>query len=125
MSVSSASSATEVYNIGTVNNALNDLGMLSAITESRKEYLQECLKNSMEKENVDQAGPSTSRRESQKSSKSASCTTEKENTSIGGFQVLTMNSTIDHQLQAGLDCLAGSIKRPRQGVQGTFHRPPA
>lgn len=89
-------------------------GMLSTITTSRKEYLQECLRNSMEKLNVDQQGPSTSRWDSQKSPKSSgtSHSIEKENTNIGGFQVLTMNSTFITSFKAGYELPYQGIKEP-------------
>ncbi|XP_045130628.1 uncharacterized protein LOC123515825 isoform X1 [Portunus trituberculatus] len=92
----------ETYDITSINKALDDLGMLSTTTASRKEYLHECLRASMEKLNVDQPGPSTSRWDAQKSSGSPS-SIEKENTNIGGFQILKMNSTFITSFTAGYE----------------------
>ncbi|XP_042208609.1 uncharacterized protein LOC121856915 isoform X2 [Homarus americanus] len=106
--------AGEVYDIVALNKSLDDLGMLSTLTTSRKEYLQECLRDGMEKLNVDQPGPSTSRWDSQKSPKSSgsSHSVEKENTNIGGFQVLTMNSTFITSFKAGYELPCHGIKEP-------------
>ncbi|KAK3856413.1 hypothetical protein Pcinc_037265 [Petrolisthes cinctipes] len=95
----------EVYDVIRINKALDDLGMLSTTTTSRKEYLHECLRDSMEKLNVDQAGPSTSRWDNQRNSKSSgsSHSTEKENTNIGGFQILKMNSAFITSFTAGYE----------------------
>lgn len=51
---------------------------------------------------MDQPGPSTSRWDTQKSSGSSS-STEKENTNIGGFQILKMNSTFITSFTAGYE----------------------
>ena len=99
--------------------------MLSAITESRKEYLQECLKERMEKLNIDQPGPSCGCWESQKNPKSpgSSCpTTEKENTNFGGFQVLKMNSTFITSFKAGYELPCHGIKEPSKRVIKCFSR---
>lgn len=76
--------------------------MLSTTTNSRKEYLQECLRAGMEKLNMDQPGPSTSRWDAQKTPGS-SHSTEKENTNIGGFQILKMNSAFITSFTAGYE----------------------
>lgn len=88
--------------------------MLSTVTSSRKEYLQECLRDGMEKLNVDQPGPSASRWDAQKSPKSSSSShsVEKENTNIGGFKVLTMNSTFITSFKAGYELPCPGIKEP-------------
>ncbi|XP_064103602.1 uncharacterized protein LOC135213562 isoform X2 [Macrobrachium nipponense] len=110
-----SNSIGELYNIIALNKALDEFGMLSAITESRKEYLQECLKNGMEKLNIDQPGPSCVCWDSQKSPKSpgsSHTTTEKENTNFGGFQVLKMNSTFITSFKAGYELPCHGIKEP-------------
>lgn len=56
----------------------------------------------MEKLNMDQPGPSTSRWDAQKSPGSSS-STEKENTNIGGFQILKMNSAFITSFTAGYE----------------------
>lgn len=66
----------------------------------------------MEKLNVDQPGPSTSRWDSQKSPGS-SHSTEKENTNIGGFQILKMNSAFITSFTAGYEL-------PCQGLRERF-----
>ncbi|XP_042872006.1 uncharacterized protein LOC122253199 isoform X2 [Penaeus japonicus] len=102
------------YDILSVNKSLDELGMLSTVTESRKEYLQECLRDGMEKLNVDQPGPSNARWDPQKSPKSpgSSNSTEKENTNLGGFQVLTMNSTFITSFKAGYELPCHGIREP-------------
>ncbi|KAK7084477.1 hypothetical protein SK128_013493 [Halocaridina rubra] len=105
----------ELYDIISINKALDDLGMLSSVTDSRKEYLQECLKDGMEKLNIDQPGPSCICWDSQKSPKSpgpSHSTTEKENTNLGGFQVLKMNSKFITSFKAGYELPCHSIKEP-------------
>ncbi|KAG0711821.1 hypothetical protein GWK47_019789 [Chionoecetes opilio] len=92
----------ETYDTAAINKALDDLGMLSTTTTSRNEYLHECLRTSMEKLNVDQPGPSTSRWDTPKNPASSS-STEKENTNIGGFQILKMNSTFITSFTAGYE----------------------
>lgn len=111
----SSKSIGELYDIISINKALDDLGMLSAITASRKEYLQECLKDGMEKLNIDQPGPSRVCWDSQKSPKSpgsSHSTIEKENTNFGGFQVLKMNSTFITSFKAGYELPCHGIKEP-------------
>ena len=58
---------------------------------------------------MDQPGPSTSRWDAQKSSGSSS-STEKENTNIGGFQILKMNSTFITSFTAGYELPCHSVK---------------
>ncbi|XP_045616703.1 uncharacterized protein [Procambarus clarkii] len=110
----STGGAGEIYDIVSINKSLDELGMLSTITSSRKEFLQECLRDSMEKLNVEQPGPSTSRWDSQKSPKSSgsSHSVEKENANIAGFQVLTMNSTFITSFKAGYELPCHGIKEP-------------
>lgn len=77
----------------------------------------------MEKLNVDQPGPSTSQWDAQKNPVS-SHSTEKENTNLGGFQILKMNSAFITSFTAGYELPCHGLReRFKKRVQKcTYYR---